>query len=412
NYSVVNGLPFPEFNTNAHFMAEDGTIYFGGEGGVVAFHPDSLVNFEISAPLGIQTITADNGLFPMDYPLRDGTIVELPYHKNSFTITFSAFDLRHPQDRIYRYKLAGQLDKWEQNMSGDLTAHFAGIKPGTYIFELQSTYKGWPWILENTNVQIIVAAPPFYLTGTFRIVIALIATLALLAVVLLLIRNYKIRKEVQISRLEREANQSKLNFLKSQMNPHFYFNSLNSINSFVLKSDIRSANKFLTTFANLMREILDNSNKEFVSIEEEKEVLDKYIALQQLRFPGVFDYRTIAEDQVKQRNIPPMLIQPFVENAIEYAFVKMPVKGLINVDFGLVKNKIVCTITDNGIGIENSQKLRAGRIRKSAAIKNITQRIDMLNKIYGISISLKFTQVNPTSKEFPGTRISIILPDI
>lgn len=411
NYSVVNGLPFPEFNTNAHFMDEDGTIYFGGEGGVVAFHPDSLVNFEISSPLGIQSITADNGLIPMDYPLRDGTIVELPYHKNSFSITFSAFDLRHPQDRIYRYRLAGQMDKWEQNMSGDLTAHFAGIKPGTYIFELQSTYKGWPWILENTNVQIIVAAPHFYLTGTFRIVIALIATLALLAVVLLLVRNYKIRKEVQISRLEREANQSKLNFLKSQMNPHFYFNTLNAINSFVLQNNPRAANKFLSTFARLMREILENSQKEFVSVAREIEVLEKYLKLQQLRFPGLFEFSIEAGNNILEMLIPPMLLQPFVENSVEYAFTGKDEKGFIRLRFFTTNGNLICEVTDNGIGIKRSQENKVKSNRKSTALINIANRIGVLQRIYNVFIDMKIDDAFPENEQSPGTHIQLILPD-
>jgi sensor histidine kinase YesM len=196
------------------------------------------------------------------------------------------------------------------------------------------------------------------------------------------------------------------------MNPHFYFNTLNSINSYVLNNDAKSANKYLTTFARLMREILENSQREFITIAEEKEVLNNYLSLQQLRYQNAFEYKITAEDRVKQHIIPPMLVQPFVENATEYAFVNMPFKGIIHVTFELINNNIVCTITDNGIGIRNSQKLQAGRKRKSAAISNISQRIDMINKTFKVSIQLLITALDSSDEDFPGTQIRLIIPII
>jgi sensor histidine kinase YesM len=156
---------------------------------------------------------------------------------------------------------------------------------------------------------------------------------SLVVIVFLRFRYVNMRKEVMISRLEKEANQSRLNFLKSQMNPHFYFNTLNAINSFVLKHEIREANRFLTTFAKLMREILENSQKEFVKISEEKQVLEKYLSLQKLRFPGQFDYAVEVDPKVSDHLIPPMFLQPFVENSVEYAFQNMKDPGFLKVVF-------------------------------------------------------------------------------
>jgi len=411
NYSTVNGLPFPEFNTNAHIIDEDGTIYFGGEGGVVTFHPDSLVNFEIKARPGITAIKGGFGLLPLNYPLRDGAVITLPYDRNSFSVSFSAFDFRHPEQRMYRYRLAGWNDDWQMNSGNDMTAHFAGLKPGNYVFELQTTYKGWPWVMEQCNIQVVILKPPFFLSGTFRIVVAVSAVLLLVAVVLLLFRNYKIRKEVQISRLEREANQSKLNFLKSQMNPHSYFNTLNAINSFILDNDIRSANKYLTTFARMMRRILENSQKDFISVSEESDMLQEYLRLQQLRFPDLFDYEVFTESSLKEMLIPPMILQPFVENSVEYAFTDVGYKGLIEIKFEKTNEGFRCEVSDNGIGMKKSQQLKTRSNRKSTALQNIARRIEILQKIYFVNIKLEYNDSYPDEGAFPGTTVTLYLPD-
>ncbi len=411
NYSAVNGLPFPEFNTGSDFRDEDGTIYFGGQGGVIAFHPDSLVNFETKAAPGIDAITTIVGVKALDYPLRNGKMVTLPYNENSFSISFSSFDFRNAGERIYRYRLKGAKDEWTQNLHDDLKAEFVGVKPGLYTFELQSSYKGWPWILETATVLIQVSPPPFFQRQGFQILLLVAFVLSLFAIVFLRIRNNNIQKEIEIVRLEKEANQSTLNFLKSQMNPHFYFNTLNAINSYIMQNDIRSANKYLTTFAKLMRDILENSQKEFVTVAEEGKVLEKYLSLQQLRFAGLFDYIGNIDDNAANKKIPPMLLQPFVENSVEYAFSGMPMKGIVQVDFKFENNRLLCNVTDNGIGIEKSGQIKQNNNRKSTAIKNIYSRIEMLNRIYSADISLEIIPANPENQDYPGTTILLSLPD-
>jgi two-component system, sensor histidine kinase YesM len=219
------------------------------------------------------------------------------------------------------------------------------------------------------------------------------------------------RRELLISKLEKEANLAKLGFLRSQMNPHFYFNTLNSINSFVLKNDILSANKFLSTFANLMRDILENSHKEFISVAGEMEVLSKYLLLQQLRFPGLFYFELEAGEQVKSMKIPPMLLQPLVENSVEYAFHGMGAEGFVRVKFEMKNGEIACIVSDNGIGFERSQEIKRRRNRQSSAIRNIQERIAILNRTYKTHIRLTITTTNPENKEFPGTTNQLLIPD-
>ena len=411
NYSTVNGLPFPEFNTGSHFRDEDGTIYFGGQGGVVAFHPDSLVNFTHETPLLIHSVTGENGLMTLDYPLKGGETIEIPHTQSLIEISFGALDFRHPHQRIYRYRLSGFQENWTQIKTGELIARYAALTAGLYVFEVQSTYEGWPWNGKPVKIFINVEPPPFYQRRIFLLILTFAFFVAVVMVIFLRMRNKNMRKEMEIAFLEKQANQSTLNFLKSQMNPHFYFNTLNAINSYIMQNEMRMANKYLTTFAKLMREILDNSQKEFVTVAEEKEVLQKYLTLQRLRFPNVFDYAIEAGDDVLQKRIPPMLMQPFVENSVEYAFGGMTNKGMIKVRFEKENNQLIATISDNGIGTENSMKLKTLSNRKSTAIKNIHSRVVVLNKMYSTNIQISILPYKPENNEFPGTIVTITFPD-
>jgi sensor histidine kinase YesM len=276
---------------------------------------------------------------------------------------------------------------------------------------VQSTYAGWPWIKEEIQIFIRIEAPPFYQRQSFSIGVLAALIVAIFLIIILRMRNIAMKKELEISRLEKEASIWNLNFLKSQMNPHFYFNTLNSINSYIMQNDVRSANKYLTTFAKLMREILENSQKEFVTVDEEREVLEKYISLQQLRFAGLFDFTIEINDGAGNYKIPPMLLQPFVENSVEYAFSGMPMKGILTIVFGSKNNQLICSVTDTGIGIEKSNQLKIKSNRKSTAIKNIYNRIEILNRIYGVSIQLELLAADENNTEYPGTLVRISLPD-
>jgi hypothetical protein len=410
NYSMVNGLPFSEFNTEVYDRAEDGTIYFGGLGGLISFHPETFVNFESKSNLKIVGVNASNNLLPLDYPLEEDELLPLDFGQNDFSVFFSSFDFRHAEKRLYHYKLNGFDTKWQPLNNNDFAARYSGVPPGIYTLVIESTYDEWPWVDQQTRLMISVKSPPLFQRQSFQFAILVVLGLSFTTIVYLRLRNVNMKKEVMITRLEKESNLSKLNFLKSQMNPHFYFNTLNAINSFVLKHEIREANLYLTRFAKLMREILDNSQKEFVKIVDEEAVLDNYLSLQQLRFQGLFDYKINIDPELMEKVIPPMFLQPFIENSVEYAFIDLPEKGWLEINFERGDNEIICSVIDNGIGIDRSLKIKKRSNRKSTAIHNIYKRIEILNTIYDLSVQIDITKRNPDNEEFPGTRIVLRLP--
>ena len=178
-----------------------------------------------------------------------------------------------------------------------------------------------------------------------------------------------------------------LKSLRSQMNPHFIFNALNSVNNFIAKSDERSANRYLSDFSTLMRAVLENSDEDFIPLSKELELLELYTKLEHSRFSDKFDYRiTVDEDiDIDAFQIPPMLLQPYIENAIWHGLRYREDKGFLKIELKQ-KDKLALeiSITDNGIGRKNSAALKTQnqKKQKSKGMGNIKKRIEILNDMY------------------------------
>jgi len=226
-----------------------------------------------------------------------------------------------------------------------------------------------------------------------------------------LISFYFIMKNVKA---RRKANQLLyLKSLRNQMNPHFIFNALNSVNNFISKNDERAANKFLTDFSKLMRMVLDNSQKDFVSFEEEIQLIELYIKLEHLRFRDKFDFTIEKDPALKSLDIeiPPMLIQPFIENAIWHGLRYKSAKGHLQFSLQQVGQAIHIHIQDDGIGREKSKALKTKNQQKykSTGLENVQKRIALINEIYGKNYSLKINDLATKSVD-KGTAVELVIP--
>jgi len=202
-----------------------------------------------------------------------------------------------------------------------------------------------------------------------------------------------------------------LKSLRSQMNPHFIFNALNSVNTFIATSDERAANKYLTDFSLLMRAVLENSEEDFIPLEKEIELLELYVQLEHFRFQDKFDY-TIEVDpeiDIKKYMIPPMLLQPYVENAVWHGLRYKPEKGLLSIRFTKTIEDIVeIIISDDGIGREKSKALKTlnQKKQKSQGMSNIKKRIHILNTMYKDKLDVFISDLMDTKE---GTQVKLIL---
>lgn len=204
-----------------------------------------------------------------------------------------------------------------------------------------------------------------------------------------------------------------LKSLRTQMNPHFLFNALNSVNQFISQNDERSANKFLADFARLMRLVLDHSQKDFISFEEELELLQLYLKLEHQRFRDKFDYTLEKAPDVPYTTmeIPPMLLQPFVENAIWHGLRYKTGKGSLKVAIHREGEDLIARIEDDGIGRARSQAVKTKHQSQyqSTGLENVYQRIASLNQAYGKQYRLTIEDAFP-EKEDCGTLVILYIP--
>ena len=231
----------------------------------------------------------------------------------------------------------------------------------------------------------------------------------LLLIVVILIAGFLLYRSSQQKRL---ANQLlTLKSLRSQMNPHFIFNALNSVNSFISKNDTRQANKYLSEFSRLMRIVMENSQSDFVSLTEEVSTLELYLKLEHFRFQDKFDYNFQVDEALlsEEYAMPPMLIQPFIENAIWHGLRYKEGKGQLVVKLLSQNNGLKMVIKDDGIGRKRSKELKTENQsqQKSTGMKNTQNRIALINDTYNSKIRLTITDLEG---EATGTRVEVFLP--
>ncbi|MEO0472645.1 MAG: histidine kinase [Bacteroidota bacterium] len=216
------------------------------------------------------------------------------------------------------------------------------------------------------------------------------------------------------NRARQRANQLlALKSLRSQMNPHFIFNSLNSVNSFISKNDDRSANKYLADFSKLMRAVLENSQEDFVPLTTEIKVLELYLGLEYFRFKDKFSYEFTLDPDLDPEgiDIPPMLIQPYIENAIWHGLRYKESPGMLWVSMRQESDNIRVIVEDNGIGRERSQAVKTANQREhqSTGMKNTAARLQLIDSLYRRKLNIQISDREPEAEDV-GTRVEICIP--
>ena len=202
-----------------------------------------------------------------------------------------------------------------------------------------------------------------------------------------------------------------LKSLRSQMNPHFIFNALNSVNNYIAKNDERNANRFLSEFSTLMRTVLENSEEDFIPLSKELELLQLYVKLEHSRFPDKFDYEVDIDEgvDIQRFEIPPMLLQPYIENAIWHGLRYKKEKGFLKIKaFQPTSDLLQIEIQDNGIGRKQSKALKTQNQKKqrSKGMGNIKKRITILNEMYKNKVDVTITDL---FQDGMGTKVVLVL---
>lgn len=248
---------------------------------------------------------------------------------------------------------------------------------------------------------------------TLAILIGLLL-LGVFGVIMKIIVERKEREEqIKNEILSRELIESEMKSLKAQMNPHFLFNTLNSIKLFIIKNEARLAADYLAKFAQLMRLTLQYSNEKWIAVSEEIRLLDLYMTMECLRLKQPFTWRFVGGDHPEVRNIkiPPMVLQPFVENAIWHGLSPRDEEGgQIEIHFDIESQQVRCRVIDNGIGREASLKMGKKGLRESMGLKITNNRLSLIGKIYQQRCEAQIHDLTDPNGEASGTEVETYLP--
>lgn len=249
---------------------------------------------------------------------------------------------------------------------------------------------------------------------TQKVIIGLIASVAGI-LILLVILIFQRMKNVEKKKLVAEQQKAwlELKALRTQMNPHFLYNTLNSIQSFVLKNDSKASSQYLSQFAGLMRSVLENSRKDKITLAEEIEGLTNYVDFEIMRFPQKFKYSIqvdLSLDKEKTQ-LPPLLIQPYVENAIWHGLMHLQERtGQLNIQFEKIGYQLKCIVDDNGIGRQASAALKKQTVHKSVGLSIVAERMESMNKMYHWDMKTEIIDKVDDKGASAGTKAEIFLP--
>ena len=331
--------------------------------------------------------------------------VILKYDQNNVNIKFNTIHYRSLGNYTYRYRLLGLDSKWYSLSSNAKNINFLALNPGNYKFQINIKIGEKYTEIQEINFQI---HKPFWLRYSF-LTISFLALLALLY----LVYRWAVIKTRKSEELKEQLALSQLTALRSQMNPHFIFNVLNAVQGLIYSNQKSKASDYLGKFSELMRLILDTSDKNEVSIEKEFETIELYVLLEKARFESDFEYKITFPEEVDLSlyTIPSMIIQPFVENAIKHGLMHKEGLKQLEIKLEMFENTWCITIDDNGIGRKASEMINQ-KIKKhiSFATKAIDNRVKLINKTTNIIIDIEVIDKKTYNQESLGTRIKIYVP--
>lgn len=369
---VSEGLVSSEIN---QLLIHDSLLFFATNKGLGQVNINHVFNEGIEIPVYIESLQINSSKFNFD------TLLSLDYNQNFVQIDFKGINVKSEGRITYKYRLEGLDASW--TYSKNTFVQYTTLPPGDYkfiVYVLNSDGQ----ISPNPAVVRFMINAPFWKTWWFNL--GLVFTVFLITYFIYRRRIELIKhQEEEKASIQRKISESELKALRAQMNPHFMFNAINSIQNFVLKNDSKSAQKYLTKFARLIRSVLENSKHELVWLNKEVEALELYVELEALRASFCFDYEIVIEDSLNAENlfIPPMIIQPYIENAILHGIIPLSERrGVLNIKFSKTGTVLKCIVDDNGIGRKKAKEIKERKMLSHQSMgMNVTQdRIDILNK--------------------------------
>jgi hypothetical protein len=363
------------------------------------FEPNQIQVNENSPPVYIENI-----LLAGSYPDKTDS-TRMSYDQFPVRINYVGLAYKKRGAVTYRYRVHGLTETWQ--FTTVPFVEFLSLPAGNYRFEVEAQNEDGFWS-KSPAVYSFSIIPPFWKTWWFVSLCFLSSFTLLVLYFFLRIRSIK-RKNEMINTMLAYRQQALVN----QMNPHFIFNSLNSIQAFILTEDKRLATRYISKFARLMRLNLDNSRSEFIPLNKEIEAVGLYLELEKLRFKELFSYHVEVDKDIdtKKYLIPAMIIQPYVENCIKHAFHReLSREGIVSLHFSIKNKQLICRIDDNGIGREEAANRKKSDDHRSAGLSITAQRLQLSSAALGQEFYLEIIDKKNENGAAQGTIVIFALP--
>ncbi|MEO1263194.1 MAG: two-component regulator propeller domain-containing protein [Bacteroidota bacterium] len=408
HYGRNEGFKGVETCQQSSLLDEAGNLWFGTMGGLMRYFPivdtgkiiKPAVHFtDIKLFYESLSNTEFKPYFTKNKTIKKGTV--FPYDKNHLGFAFFAPNFPSPENITYSWQLIGSEDKWSP-FSQRTEVSYSNLPPGEYTFKVRA--KNEKNTIGDPTATSFIVEPPFWDTWWFRI--AASSFILLLIGTVFWVRIKQVRKQAAHEKAQLELQNHLLQLEQKarqlQMNPHFIFNALNSIQSLVARKDFDASRSYILKFGKLMRAVLDNSRQALIPLDKEIDTLKKYLEMEQFCRDGKFDFK-LNTDRLENDDLemPPMLLQPFVENAILHGVAPLKNrKGKIEITFSENNNSLNVEIKDNGVGINKSPEVgKTEKKRSSAGIAVTRERIKILNGKLSIG-----------NNEGDGTKVTLSIP--
>ncbi len=405
NFSYLQNLP-DLYQDRPIYVNDSGFFAINDDAAILSGRIDDLATAGTHTRLVFNSIMVNGkeileGIsYPQDLDFR------LEYKQNAFNFAWShLYASAAPYYQLF-YKLEGFDEEWILAKS-PYEANYTNMPSGDFTFLVKAESVANRAALSQARIGLSIAAP-FYATWWFRAIVILMA--AALVTAFLKYRINTIRKEQSmIVAYDKQLADLKMQFLRAQMNPHFMFNSLNSIKHFILTNEREKASEYLSNFAQLIRSILSFSNARYISLADELNTLETYIGLERIRFSNGFEYQIKVSPFIDPTAllVQPLIFQPYVENAVWHGLMHKETDRILKIEIAEDQNMLTCSISDNGIGREKSASIKT----KSNTRKSLGLQISELRmKSQDASTNVKMVDLKSDDGTALGTRVLISLP--
>jgi ligand-binding sensor domain-containing protein/signal transduction histidine kinase len=400
-YTTGDGLISDIINV---LYVEKSRVLVGTPEGITYFDEEK-IGSQSRCDLRFVDITIGGQLY---YP--DQAPVTIQHAKNSLQFNYVGISYKSSGDIRYRYRLLGLDSNWIETRETQL--NFPTLPSGDYTLQLQAINKfdvKSQLLVKRFSIEKLLYEKLWFQILIYSLFVAVVAFFAWL-----IIRRIRKREQEKTATSKRISELEQLS-RKAQMNPHFIFNSLNSIQQYVMDADVAGANKFISGFSRLIRQTLDFSSKPEISLEEELDYLTNYLVIERTRLEDTFSWAVNIDDTVyaAEYYIPPMILQPFVENSVRHGLrFRKDKEGEVTITVKRRDDYLVCILEDNGVGRKAAMKYKSiSPINYQSKGMSLTaDRIEMFNKEHDKKITMQIDDLEDEAQNALGTRVTISFP--